>query len=317
MVAFLGRIIRAESSLNNSDDCHGGACMVPSIYRGSPLLLLDLVVQTSELLPLLVDSGAVVTITGLSTAATATGFGSTVAATGFGTGTVATGLGATLVPNAPLNPARLGAVSTSLILKAARALTTIVLRSASGRNRFSHGTVKDIFLNHALTLECLEVQGNRSPETLQALLRSSPSHRAVKTMESNFGERPSMEVKLDVVGATAVPWDCTLIENLEGRITSVSRLDIVNTLIEDTDNWIPDPATQDPPQPAALQESHTFQRMMLRQLGRLTHQRKLCLGAIVCDWDYPGYSQLQIQGIWIMVVDEYIQRSCLEPDELA
>ncbi|KAG0380969.1 hypothetical protein BGX24_002189 [Mortierella sp. AD032] len=201
----------------------------------------------------------------------------------------------------------------SQILHAACALTTIVLGSDSGQNWILHNTVKDAFLKHAPTLECLEVQGNRfEPETLLALLRSSPSLRTVQTMKSNFGERPSVEGELDIVEAIEVPWACTLMENFECRITNVPRPDIIDTLIEDTDNWIPDPATQDPPQPAALQESHTLQRMMLRQLGRLTHLRKLCLGAIGRDWDNPEYYQLQIQGIRTMVVDEFIQRSCLE-----
>lgn len=179
-------------------------------------------------------------------------------------------------------------------------------------------TAKDAFLRHAPTLEHLDVSSYCfDSETLQALLNTCSVLKTVKTMEDSLGYRPNVETELDALRATQHSWACEQLEVFECKITSVPRPDISVTEIGNLHfpvQWTPPPASSiDSTIPAtAQQESHTLQRRILKNLGRCTHLRKLWLGTYGCNNNDPEYSYLQIRGIRSMLVDSYVQTSCLE-----
>ncbi|KAF9139767.1 hypothetical protein BG015_001912 [Linnemannia schmuckeri] len=193
----------------------------------------------------------------------------------------------------------------------------------------THGCSSQItqILMHAPTLEHLETGTcNFSEEILQALLHSSPFLRTLKTMQACVFHQPCKEVELDAFRVIKIPWICTQLEEFECRILNIIRPDVIITPF---DNVFPDPP---PPPPGALpglvaaqdqgplagalliaqQKSHAVQRRVLRQIGQLTHLRKLSLGRHVFDDNSPQYSRLKIRGIRIMTVDEHFDWRCLE-----
>ncbi|KAF8929235.1 hypothetical protein BGZ47_001190 [Haplosporangium gracile] len=197
---------------------------------------------------------------------------------------------------------------------------------AQGAYDSKDSATKKAFLRHAPTLEHLETGACNFPEEiLQALLQSSPSLRTLKTMQEYNYHLPSKEVELDALRVIKTPWICTQLEEFKCRILNVTRPDVVITPF---DNVFPDP----PPPPGALpglvaaqdqgplagamliaqQESHAVQRRVLRQIGQLTHLRKLSLGRLVHNDNNPEYSRLEIRGIRTMAVDENFDWRCLE-----
>ncbi|KAG9072958.1 hypothetical protein KI688_000739 [Linnemannia hyalina] len=185
-------------------------------------------------------------------------------------------------------------------------------------HRFDN-TVMDTFLRHASTLEYIDVSGRRfCAETLQALLDNGPRLKFVKTMEDDLGYRPSLETELDFMGAIQHLWRCEMLEVFECKIINVPRPDVFVAEIEpelDLSQWTPPPPAftlETPPSPLAVQESHTFQRLLLKNLGRCTHLRKLWLGTSGNNRNDPEYSYLDLNGLRRMVVDGYMQTSCLE-----
>ncbi|KAF9136279.1 hypothetical protein BGX30_011286 [Mortierella sp. GBA39] len=199
-------------------------------------------------------------------------------------------------------------------------LTSIKLASwGSGGELLFDNTVMDAFLRHAPTLEYIDVSGCRfCAETLQALLDNGPRLKSVKTMEDDLGYRPSLETELDFMGAIQHLWRCEMLEVFECKIVNVPRPDVFVTEIEpelDLSQWTPPPPAftlETPPSPLAVQESHTFQRLLLKNLGRCTHLRKLWLGTFGNNRNDIEYSYLDLKGLRRMVVDGYIQTSCLE-----
>jgi hypothetical protein len=187
--------------------------------------------------------------------------------------------------------------------------------------------IKAAFLRHAPTLEHLEIATCYfPPEILQALLCSAPSLRTFKTRENDdYGCQPCEEAELDALQIIDGLWSCKKLKVFECKILNVPRPDVVDTPFTDNANLVLPPGPPFGPAAAqdqspltgamlvAQQESHAVQRQVLRQLGRLTRLRVLCLGKYGLCWnDDPEYSRLEIRGIRTMVVDAYTDRNCLE-----
>ncbi|KAF9547597.1 hypothetical protein EC957_008253 [Mortierella hygrophila] len=185
--------------------------------------------------------------------------------------------------------------------------------------------VKDAFLRHAPTLEHLSTANcDFSKDILQAILCSSPNLRILETIEDDDGSRPNKEVELDALRIIDSFWTCSQVEVFECKILNVPRPDIVITPLGDL--FLVPPIPIPPSGPATAQDqvplsgamlvaqqgSHAVQRRVLRQLGQLTHLRKLRLGKLCCDLGRPEYSQLEIRGIRTMAVDAYFDTNCLE-----
>ncbi|KAG0279482.1 hypothetical protein BGZ96_001948 [Linnemannia gamsii] len=214
------------------------------------------------------------------------------------------------------------------ILTLAPPLKHLMMTGYGGLHRVyanNDSTVMEAFLRHAPTLEHLETGTcDFSPDILQALLCSTPSLLILTTMEEDLGYRPYSEVELDALQIIDVPWTCTQLEVFECKILNVPRPDIVNTPLGHNLHFVLPPGPPFGPVAAedqtpltgtvlvAQQESHAVQRGVLRQLGRLTHLRVLCLGKYGRDYDNIEYSRLEIRGIRILAVDAYVDRNCLE-----
>ncbi|KAF9323738.1 hypothetical protein BGZ91_003392 [Linnemannia elongata] len=178
-------------------------------------------------------------------------------------------------------------------------------------------TVRDAFLRHAPTLEYIDMSGICfCSETLQALLDNGPRLKSVKTMEDSLGYQPSLETELDFLGAIQHLWRCEMLEVFECKIVNVPRPDVfvteIGLYLDVPDQWTPPPPLETSPSPLAVQESHALQRILLKNLGRCTHLRKLWLGTFGTNRNDPEYSYLDLKGIRRMVVDSYMQTSCLE-----
>ncbi|KAF9548704.1 hypothetical protein EC957_005943 [Mortierella hygrophila] len=199
-------------------------------------------------------------------------------------------------------------------------LTSIELATCgSGGELCFDNTVMDAFLRHAPTLEYIDVSGCRfCAETLQALLDNGPRLKSVKTMEDDLGYRPSLETELDFMRAIQHLWRSEMLEVFECKIVNVPRPDVFVSEIEpelDLSQWIPPPpkfTLETPPSPLAVQVSHNLQRLLLKNLGRCKHLRKLWLGTFGNNRNDPEYSYLDLNGLRRMVVDGYMQTSCLE-----
>ncbi|KAK3830204.1 MAG: hypothetical protein JOS17DRAFT_747260 [Linnemannia elongata] len=220
------------------------------------------------------------------------------------------------------------------ILMRAPPLKHIELRRDRGAHKAYSSddyAVRDAFLRHTPTLEHLSTDGiDFSKHILRAMLCSSPNLRTLKTMEDDAEFRPAMEVHLDAFRIVDSSWACNQLEVFECKILNVPRPDIVVTPFGGQQFLVPPIPPLGPvpghvpaaaPQDQVLlsetlltaqQVSHTLQRGVLRQLGQLTHLRKLRLGKHGRDWDEPEYSQLEIRGIRTMAVDAYFDRNCLE-----
>ncbi|KAF9133163.1 hypothetical protein BGX30_012405 [Mortierella sp. GBA39] len=215
------------------------------------------------------------------------------------------------------------------ILMRAPPLKHIELRRDGGYVTYvsDDNAVKDAFLRHAPTLEYLSTADcDFSKDILQAILCSSPTLRILKAIEEDLGYRPYKDVELDALQIIDSSWACNQVEVFECKILNVPRPDIVNTPLGDLFLVLHNPPPGLAPVPATAQDqvplsgtmlvaqqvSHAVQRRVLRQLGQLTHLRKLGLGKHCRDWDTPVYSRLEIRGIRTMVVDEYFDRNCLE-----
>ncbi|KAG0362399.1 hypothetical protein BGX24_005111 [Mortierella sp. AD032] len=207
-----------------------------------------------------------------------------------------------------------------VLMNAPFLLTSIELtmRGPGNKIRFNN-TVMDAFLRHAPTLEYIDASSYCfDSETLQALLNTGPLLKSIRTMEDSMVYRPSLETELDALGAaTNHPWACKQLQIFECKITNVPRPDITVTEIDDLDDlpirWTPPASVMDPfIFTIAQEESHALQRRLLKNLGRCTHLRKLWLGTCGSNRDDPEYSYLQIRGIRTMLIDSYVQTSCLE-----
>lgn len=196
-------------------------------------------------------------------------------------------------------------------------LTSIELLACMEEKVFDN-TAMDAFLRHAPTLEYIDVSGIRfCAETLQALLDNGPRLKSVQTMADYLGYRPSPETELDITGAIQHQWRCEMLEVFECKIINVPRPDVFVTEIGphyQLYQWTPPSAStlETPPSPLAVQESHNLQRLLLKNLGRCTHLRKLWLGTFGNNHNDPEYSYLDLKGLRKMVVDSYMQTSCLE-----
>ncbi|KAF9905647.1 hypothetical protein EC991_001477 [Linnemannia zychae] len=183
----------------------------------------------------------------------------------------------------------------------------------------------EAFLKHAPTLEHFDVSGYDFDKNIfNAILRASPNLKTVRTIEENL-DIPRLEVRLDAVEDFHSCWACgDSLEVFECLIAGVPRPDIIGTQVDidigDIGDNVNDLASQHPhldgeseetPSPAQ-QESYTIQRQVLSQLGRLTCLQTLRLGKPGRDEDEPEFSFMSLKGIRTMVVDEYVQRDCLE-----
>ncbi|KAF9131080.1 hypothetical protein BGW39_002239 [Mortierella sp. 14UC] len=207
----------------------------------------------------------------------------------------------------------------SLILEELPAKTLIAFDLRLFHDRYINSENITVFLKCAPRLVHMYLDGcNIDEDIVRAILCSCPRLKTLQTMAMDHGFRPLDEVRLNGLTAFATPWISRQLEVFECKIVNIPRPDIATTEVDDGRHTIfPDP---DPPLAAALEEihaaqqqSHTFQRRVLQQLGQLTNLRALRLGRFGRDHNDPFYINLEIRGIrTMMVVDSYFQTDCLE-----
>lgn len=223
---------------------------------------------------------------------------------------------------------------TQILIRAPPLKHIVLTQDGSAHRAYTSddNVVKDAFLRHASTLEHFStIYCDLSEDTLQAILCPRPTLRTLNTMGEVDVHIPLYkEVELDALQIIYGSWACNQLEVFECKILNVSRPDIVITPLGDVYLNPPFPPPGPGPGPGPVpasaqdqvllsgttlvtqQEGHAIQRGVLRQLGQLTHLRRLHLGRCGHDWDMAEYSQLEIRGIRTMAVDAYFYHYCLK-----